>query len=67
MKELVNGMSNEMWAGYSSRGGQVLNPYGVGGLFVSESSSGSAVEGILIKVAYAFEQTAKHRKYPKLI
>lgn len=28
MTELANGMSNTMWAGYSSRGGQVLNPYG---------------------------------------
>jgi len=42
MTELANGMSNEMWAGYSSRGGQVLNPYGDADLFVGGSSSGSA-------------------------
>ncbi|MFD3449976.1 amidase family protein [Microbacteriaceae bacterium 4G12] len=41
MTELANGMSTEMWAGYSSRGGQVLNPYG--DFFVGGSSSGSAV------------------------
>ncbi|SOC44545.1 amidase family protein [Ureibacillus acetophenoni] len=41
MTELANGMSSAMWAGYSSRGGQVLNPYG--DLFVGGSSSGSAV------------------------
>ena len=43
MTELANGMSNSMWAGYSSRGGQVLNPYGDANLFVGGSSSGSAV------------------------
>lgn len=43
MTELANGMSSEMWAGYSSRGGQVLNPYGDPDLFVGGSSSGSAV------------------------
>ncbi|OIK09840.1 amidase family protein [Bacillus sp. MUM 13] len=43
MTELANGMSYEMWAGYSSRGGQVLNPYGDADLFVGGSSSGSAV------------------------
>ena len=42
MTELANGMSSEMWAGYSARGGQVLNPYG-DSLFVGGSSSGSAV------------------------
>lgn len=42
MTELANGMSSEMWAGYSSRGGQVKNPYG-DDLFVGGSSSGSAV------------------------
>lgn len=35
-------MSPTMWAGYSSRGGLVLNPYGPGELFVGGSSSGSA-------------------------
>ena len=43
MTELANGMSSEMWAGYSSRGGQTLNPYGDPELFVGGSSSGSAV------------------------
>jgi amidase len=43
MTELANGMSFEMWAGYSSRGGQVLNPYGDVDLYVGGSSSGSAV------------------------
>ncbi|WP_342538238.1 amidase family protein [Sporosarcina sp. FSL K6-1540] len=43
MTELANGMSNTMWAGYSSRGGQVLNPYGDAELYVGGSSSGSAV------------------------
>ncbi|PJN87643.1 amidase family protein [Bacillus sp. mrc49] len=43
MTELSNGMSYEMWAGYSSRGGQVLNPYGDANLYVGGSSSGSAV------------------------
>lgn len=43
MTELANGMSSKMWAGYSSRGGQVLNPYGDSDLFVGGSSSGSAV------------------------
>ncbi|MFS0781976.1 amidase family protein [Bacillus sp. 1P06AnD] len=42
MTELSNGMSSGMWAGYSSRGGQVLNPYGDAALFVGGSSSGSA-------------------------
>lgn len=34
-----------MWAGYSSRGGQVINPYGSGDddLFVGGSSTGSTV------------------------
>jgi amidase len=41
MTEFANGMSTEMWAGYSSRGGQVLNPYGE--FFVGGSSTGSAV------------------------
>ncbi|PEB50265.1 amidase [Bacillus pseudomycoides] len=45
MTELANGMSFEIWAGYSSRGGQVINPYGSGddNLFVGGSSTGSAV------------------------
>ncbi len=43
MTELANGMSSEMWAGYSSRGGQTLNPYGDPTLFVGGSSSGFAV------------------------
>ncbi len=43
MTELANGMASGMWAGYSSRGGQTLNPYGDPKLFVGGSSSGSAV------------------------
>ncbi|MEH7444993.1 amidase family protein [Bacillus sp. JJ1122] len=42
MTELANGMSRTMWAGYSARGGQTLNPYGPGEFFVGGSSSGSA-------------------------
>ncbi|GGE79393.1 Asp-tRNA(Asn)/Glu-tRNA(Gln) amidotransferase A subunit family amidase [Priestia taiwanensis] len=43
MTELANAMSSTMWAGYSARGGQTLNPYGDPNLFVGGSSSGSAV------------------------
>ncbi|WP_347231140.1 amidase family protein [Paenibacillus sp. DMB5] len=42
MTEWANFMAPGMWAGYSSRGGLVLNPYGPGELFVGGSSSGSA-------------------------
>ncbi|MFD0048915.1 amidase family protein [Actinomycetes bacterium NPDC127524] len=42
MTELANAMSTTMRAGYSSRGGQVLNPYGDSDLFVGGSSSGAA-------------------------
>lgn len=42
MTEWANFMSPTMWAGYSSRGGLVLNPYGPGELFIGGSSSGSA-------------------------
>lgn len=42
MTEWANLMSSTMPAGYSSRGGQVLNPYGPGEFFVGGSSSGSA-------------------------
>ncbi|NIK78826.1 amidase [Paenibacillus castaneae] len=41
MTEWANFMSDSMWAGYSSRGGLVLNPYGPGDLFIGGSSSGS--------------------------
>ncbi|MGB8002336.1 MAG: amidase family protein [Anaerobacillus sp.] len=43
MTEWANFMSENMPNGYSSRGGQVLNPYGPGTLDVGGSSSGSAV------------------------
>ncbi|OQR56281.1 amidase family protein [Bacillus sp. CDB3] len=45
MTELANGMSFEMWAGYSARGGQTINPYGTGedDMFVGGSSTGSAI------------------------
>lgn len=42
MSEWSNFMSSSMPAGYSSRGGLVLNPYGPGNVFVSGSSSGPA-------------------------
>lgn len=42
MTEWANHMSRSMWAGYSTRGGLCLNPYGPGELFVGGSSSGSA-------------------------
>ncbi|SDE28895.1 amidase [Paenibacillus sp. UNCCL117] len=41
MTEWANFMSDTMFAGYSSRGGQVVNPYGAD-LLVSGSSTGSA-------------------------
>jgi amidase len=41
MTEWANFMAYDMPNGYSSRGGQVLNPYGPGVLDVSGSSSGS--------------------------
>ncbi|WP_054955963.1 amidase family protein [Paenibacillus dakarensis] len=41
MTEWANFMSTTMWAGYSSRGGLVLNPYGPGEIFIGGSSSGS--------------------------
>ncbi|HDR7435934.1 MULTISPECIES: amidase family protein [unclassified Bacillus (in: firmicutes)] len=45
MTELANGMSFDMWAGYSARGGQTINPYGTGedDMFVGGSSTGSAI------------------------
>ncbi|GGH39364.1 amidase family protein [Paenibacillus segetis] len=42
MSEWSNFMSSSMPAGYSSRGGLVLNPYGPGEVFISGSSSGPA-------------------------
>jgi amidase len=42
MTEWSNFMSSRMPAGYSSRGGLVRNPYGLGEFFISGSSSGSA-------------------------
>ena len=41
MTEWANFMSSTMWAGYSSRRGLTLNPYGPGEMFVGGSSSGS--------------------------
>lgn len=43
MTELANFMSDVMPSGYSSRGGQVLNPYGPGKFDPGGSSTGSAV------------------------
>ncbi len=42
MTEWANFMSDHMPSGYSSRGGQVLNPYGPGQFDVGGSSAGSA-------------------------
>lgn len=42
MTEWAGYMSGDIWAGYSSRSGLTLNPYGPGELFVGGSSSGSA-------------------------
>lgn len=41
MTEWANFMANGMKSGYSSRGGQVLNPYGPGNFDVGGSSAGS--------------------------
>jgi amidase len=41
MTEWANFMANNMKSGYSSRGGQVLNPYGPGKFDVGGSSAGS--------------------------
>lgn len=43
MTEWANFMTDSMPAGYSSRGGQVLNPYGIGEFGPGGSSSGSGV------------------------
>jgi amidase len=43
MTEWANFMTNRMPPGYSSRGGQVLNPYGIGEFGPGGSSSGSGV------------------------
>jgi amidase len=40
LTEWANGMASAMWAGYSAKGGQVLNPYGAH--FPGGSSTGSA-------------------------
>lgn len=59
MTEWANFMSDRMWAGYSSRGGLVLNPYGPGELFAGGSSSGSgaAVAASLCAAAIGTETT----------
>ncbi|SDP12888.1 Amidase [Paenibacillus sp. yr247] len=62
MTEWAGFMSNEIWAGYSSRGGLTLNPYGPGELFVGGSSSGSAaaIAANLAAVAIGTETSANH-------
>lgn len=57
MTEWANFMSNGMKNGYSSRGGQVLNPYGLGHCDVGGSSSGSgaAVAANFVTVAIGTE------------
>lgn len=59
MTEWANFMSSTMWAGYSSRGGLTLNPYGPGELFVGGSSSGpgAAVAANLCTAAIGTETT----------
>ncbi|WP_322903350.1 amidase [Paenibacillus campi] len=42
LTEMANFMAFQMKNGYSARGGQTLNPYGIGRLDVGGSSSGSA-------------------------
>ncbi|MBD0384401.1 amidase family protein [Paenibacillus sedimenti] len=58
MTEWANGMSSAMWAGYSSKGGQVLHPYG--DFFTGGSSTGSAaaVSANFITVAVGTETSA---------
>ncbi|SEM94530.1 amidase [Mesobacillus persicus] len=57
MTEWANFMANDMPTGYSSRGGQVLNPYGPKKFIVGGSSagSGSAVAANLAAVAVGTE------------
>lgn len=57
MTEWANFMTENMTNGYSSRGGQVLNPYGPGTFDVSGSSSGSgaAIAANLATVAVGTE------------
>lgn len=57
MTEWANFMADGMPSGYSSRGGQVLNPYGPGRLGVGGSSSGSgaAVAAGLVPLAVGTE------------
>lgn len=57
LTEFANFMTEDMTNGYSSRGGQVLNPYGPGKLDVggSSSGSGSAVAASLTAVAIGTE------------
>ncbi len=57
MTEWANFMSDKMKSGYSSRGGQVLNPYGPGKFDVggSSSGSGSSVAANLTVVAVGTE------------
>ena len=62
MTEWANGMSSAMWAGYSSKGGQVSHPYG--DFFPGGSSTGSAaaVAANFITVAVGTETSASHFK-----
>ena len=57
MTEWANFMANGMKSGYSSRGGQVLNPYGPGKFDVGGSSAGSgaAIAANLAAVAVGTE------------
>ncbi len=57
MTEWANFMANNMKSGYSSRGGQVLNPYGPGNFDVGGSSAGSgaAIAANLAAIAVGTE------------
>lgn len=51
MTEWANGISSAMWAGYSSKGGQVAHPYG--DFFAGGSSTGSAAAAAMSFAAAA--------------
>ncbi len=55
LTEWANGMSSNMWAGYSSKGGQVLNPYGEFFPGGSSTGSGAAVTANFTTVAVGTE------------
>lgn len=65
MSEWSNFMSSQMPAGFSSRGGLVLNPYGPGEVFVAGSSSGpAAAVAANLALASIGTETAGSITYP---